>query len=204
MADFIDVVERKLLTIQALHFCQQVLQLTHLPLPGLCGVPRVPHPEESVNIGAYITLCIIHVILRVPLIVQGPDFTQEIFKLVYLLLLLFCSMRRVPHPKQAVRIGANLALLIIHMILWVLVIVQTLDLLEQVFQFLHLCSPSLWALARVLHPRETINICTDVKFQIVHMVLWILLVVQVLDLRKQALEHTHLVVLHALTCELLP
>mmetsp|Transcript_56001 Transcript_56001/g.141796 ORF Transcript_56001/g.141796 Transcript_56001/m.141796 type:complete len:309 (+) Transcript_56001:780-1706(+) len=204
MAEIIDMVERILLTIQLPHLRQQVLQLIHLLLPSLRRLPRALHPEKTISINTNLMPRIVHMVIRVCLVVQGPDIVKQVLQLFNPLLPCFRSTSHVPYPKHAVRVRADLAVFIVHVVLWVLLVVRIFDLLQHILELFQFCVPSLRALTCVFYPKEAINIEADSTIQIIHMVVRIPLVVQIPDLCEQVLELCHLAAFDALAVELHP
>mmetsp|Transcript_143898 Transcript_143898/g.365291 ORF Transcript_143898/g.365291 Transcript_143898/m.365291 type:complete len:310 (+) Transcript_143898:699-1628(+) len=115
-------------------------------------------------------------------------------------------MARVLHPEQSILIEADLAVIVVHVVMWIFLIVQDLDLLEQVMQLVCFPSRPLDALPEVLHPEEAIGVTPNFATRVIHMIKQVPFVVKALDLLQKVkqLLHLHLTGLGAVACALYP
>mmetsp|Transcript_55649 Transcript_55649/g.140804 ORF Transcript_55649/g.140804 Transcript_55649/m.140804 type:complete len:207 (-) Transcript_55649:429-1049(-) len=141
---------------------------------------------------------------RVSCAVELLHFLQQLLQILHLRVPLFHPVACVLHPQEAICIGANLKLLIVHVVQWVLATVETLDLIQEVLQAIRLCVARLQALPHVPHPQEAIRVVPELAVILINMVERICCMVQALHFLQQELELFHLAALDALPSGLNP
>mmetsp|Transcript_147064 Transcript_147064/g.382261 ORF Transcript_147064/g.382261 Transcript_147064/m.382261 type:complete len:207 (+) Transcript_147064:784-1404(+) len=154
----IRVVKRVLFVVQALDLLQQVFQLRKLGAPCPRPLPCMHHPKEAFCIMPHLTTLVVHMVQRKLLVVEALHLFQQVKQLLTFRLPGLGTMACVLHPKQPIRVAADLALVIVHVVVRILLIVQDLDLLEQVLQFVRFGLRPHSTLPCALHPQEAVGI----------------------------------------------
>mmetsp|Transcript_55650 Transcript_55650/g.140808 ORF Transcript_55650/g.140808 Transcript_55650/m.140808 type:complete len:207 (-) Transcript_55650:429-1049(-) len=140
----------------------------------------------------------------IPVIVQTLHLFQQLLQIPNLSVPPLGPIPCVLNPQEAIGIGTDLKVHIVHGIKGVFGIVETLDLFQQVLQVVRLHTLCLHALPEVRHPQEPICVIPNLTGSLINMVERICCMVQALHFLQQELELFHLAALDALPSGLNP